>query len=131
VYQVAADHQTGAALPRLAVYGHHISVVFAHVGVYILAELIDHIEVGGLMIIESVLLAGLIKRFRCIATLTAQIVHFIEACMIPAEEFLDIAHGVPVEGLHALTGETHGDDPGGDIGEVEVEAVLHVSPLIA
>ena len=46
------------------------------------------------------------------------------------EEPLDLVEAVPVDGLDVLRGEPHGDDALVDVGEVQVEAIVHVAPLL-
>ena len=116
--QVAADHQSSSALACLAVDSHDISIVSPHEGVDIFTELIDHLEGRRLMIIEPEILTLLVKAPVTVSSLAAQVVHFIKAGMFPAEEFLNISHGVAVNGLEALTWETHCDDPRCHIGQI-------------
>ena len=50
--------------------------------------------------------------------------------MLLLEEPLDLVEAVPVDGLDVLRGEPHGDDALVDVGEVQVEAIVHVAPLL-
>jgi hypothetical protein len=113
------------------VYGNYVSIIPAHKLVDILAEPVNHVEVGRLMIVESEVLALLVEASVPVATLAAQIVHFVESGMFPAEEFLHIPHRVAVDGLEPFAWETHGYDPRGDIGQVQIETVLHIPSLVS
>jgi hypothetical protein len=72
--------------------GNYIPVILPHELVDILAELVDHFEHRGLMIIEFKVLALLIKAPISIASLAAEVINFIESCMLFVEELKDIPH---------------------------------------
>lgn len=52
VQQVGADHDAGAALPRLAVDGGHVQFVLAQPLVQVLAERLDKLQLGGVVVLK-------------------------------------------------------------------------------
>ena len=72
--------------------GYHISVILPHELVDILAELVDHFEDWGLMIIKLKVLALLVEDPISITSLTAEVVHLIESSMLFVKELKDISH---------------------------------------
>ena len=56
--------------------------------------------------------------------------HHVPVVVLLLQEPLDLVQAVPVDGLHVLGGEPHGDDAVVDVGEVEVEPIVDVAPLL-
>ena len=59
--EIAANHQTGAAFARLAMDSYDVSLVQTHPLVQVLTESVNHIELWGIMVIKSKVLAHIIK----------------------------------------------------------------------
>ena len=57
-------------------------------------------------------------------------IHLVPVVVLLLEESLDLVEAVPVDGLDVLRGEPHGDDALVDVGEIEVEAIVDVAPLL-
>ena len=55
---------------------------------------------------------------------------YVPVVVLLLEESLDLVEAVPVDGLDVLRREPHGDDALVDVGEVEVEAIVDVAPLL-
>lgn len=55
VEEIGADHHSGAALAGLAVDGRHVIVVLAQPLVEVLAERLDELQLGRVVVLEGVL----------------------------------------------------------------------------
>ena len=57
-------------------------------------------------------------------------IYLVPVVVLLLEESLDLVEAVPIDGLHVLGGEPHSDDALVDVGEIEVEAIVDVAPLL-
>eukprot|EP00968_Pinguiococcus_pyrenoidosus_P028052 scaffold7620_cov277-Pinguiococcus_pyrenoidosus.AAC.1 len=65
-----------------------------------------------------------------IGSLGAQVVQLVAPCMVLFEEVVDVLRVVAVDALKIGRGKAHGDDPAGDVAEIEIVALRLEAPLL-
>lgn len=83
----------------------------------------QRLQLWGLMIGPEIVLDFTLEPVILVLAI-ADIDDHVSSLMFWLEELDDVVDVVAVDWLDARGGEGHGDDAGGDVGQVEVEAVL-------
>mmetsp|Transcript_6495 Transcript_6495/g.26760 ORF Transcript_6495/g.26760 Transcript_6495/m.26760 type:complete len:283 (+) Transcript_6495:1623-2471(+) len=128
--EIGGNDSACPALARQAVHHHHVLVVFREESVDLLAE---RQEVAQWR--SSVVRPPTCMRFvelACVVLSLSEVEHAIVPLVVGVEHAGNLLHAVPVRALHApLCRETHGYDPVGDVGEVQVECAISEPVLVA
>ena len=119
--QVAEEHETadngaGAALAVVAVDCYDPALIVVEEVHHLGADVEQHFERGGLMVLPVV---GVDVGQLALVDFPATEVHdHVVWAVVFNKEVADVVDGVAVDLLDAGGGEGHGNEPGGDVGEV-------------
>lgn len=126
----AADHDPRPTLARLAVDGGHVAGVFGQPGLDISAKGLDGGKEGRVVVVKGVGGHAAIKLLGVVEPLRAQVVDEVVVLMFHLQEAFDVVQRVAVDGLDLFGWEAHGDDAIADVGQVQVEPILHMPSLV-
>jgi hypothetical protein len=109
----------------------NISLILPHPLVHVFAKLVNHLEWGRIVVVKSEGLRTPLKLLGAgVRPFSTQVIDLIKPSVFFPEELLHIPHRVPIDGLKPLTWKAHRDDPRSDVGEVKIEPILYVPPLV-
>mmetsp|Transcript_34693 Transcript_34693/g.78319 ORF Transcript_34693/g.78319 Transcript_34693/m.78319 type:complete len:349 (-) Transcript_34693:362-1408(-) len=136
--EVAGDHQAGPALPSLAVHRDGVLTVPRHPGAGLLAHEDELREEGGRVVFEGNAL-NLVEEQLGVVVAHHAVGRVVGVAEVEDEELAVVPLGqkarddvnVVAEGrVSSKRWSRHGDHPVGDVGQVQVVAMLLVSPLV-
>jgi len=124
------DHGAGATLAALAVHHDHIVGMLAQPGAHRIRKLQHLLDGGHVVVVDENSLHPIVEVRRVVRLLAAKVVDAVPLAVLRVEEMRHLVDGVAVGGPEPRAGEAGGNDPVRDVGEVKVEAVLLVAPLV-
>lgn len=129
--QVGRDDEARASFASLAVDGDDVRWVPSQVGMNALAHHGQELQWARIVIVPRVMLDQW-KEFGTHLTLTHQVVDLVVLPVVLLQQAYYLRGRVAIEGLHEAGGGTaHRDDPGRDVGQIEVKSVLLEAHLLA
>ena len=96
-----------------------------------LIDKVDHgLDAGHVVVVDGDVDDGAVEPGLVVGALAAEVVDAVAVAVVRVHEGRNVADGVAVPRPEALAGEGHGDDPLRHVGQVEVDPVLLVPPLV-
>lgn len=126
VQQVAADHGAGATLARLAVHRRHVAGVLRQPLLDIVAEWLDGVDLGGVVVVEGEHLHPVLELGLVVAALRAQVVDVVVVQVFLLQELDHVVDVVAVDTLDVGRRVAHGDDVVRDIWRGELRKIRRI-----
>lgn len=115
VQQVATNHGAGAAFACFAVHRRHVALVPRQPLLHVVAERLDGVDLGGVVVIEGEYLHPVVELGLVVAALRAQVVDVVVVEVFLVQELDHVVDVVAVDALDVGCRVTHGYDVVRDI----------------